>query len=335
MKSPFTGKEMTLRKDERTLAFRKDEFTVVYHYYLCEDSGEQFTTTELDERNMLQVYNQYRVKHKLPFPEGIKSIREKYQMSASKMAEVLGFGPNTYRNYENGEVPSESNARLIQLAQDPGEFKKLLELSDAFDEKKKLDKLKLVNKIIEEQKRSSFAAGFENYLLGNALPDEYTGYKRPSLEKLTEMVVYFAEQLQPWKTKLNKLLFYADFLAFKQTGYSISGVRYAAINMGPVPDKYNSIFEYLYTNDYVDAHQTAFSGGGIGEQYKPNPKKTFDASLFNEQELEILEKVATRFKGASTNDVIEISHLEKAWAENFKNNKSLISYHYGFELHTI
>ncbi len=42
-------------------------------------------------------------------------------LSAARMAEVLGLGANTYRNYEQGEVPSESNARL--LAQNPEEFK--------------------------------------------------------------------------------------------------------------------------------------------------------------------------------------------------------------------
>ncbi|WP_394351640.1 type II toxin-antitoxin system antitoxin SocA domain-containing protein [Lunatibacter salilacus] len=34
---------------------------------------------------------------------------------------------------------------------------------------------------------------------------------------------------------MNKLLFYADFLMFKRSCFSISGVRYKAIDMGPVP----------------------------------------------------------------------------------------------------
>ncbi|NJK94516.1 MAG: SocA family protein [Bacteroidales bacterium] len=61
------------------------------------------------------------------------------------------------------------------------------------------------------------------------------------MAKFTEMVVYFAKELQPWKTKLNKLLFYADFLHFKKTCFSISGVRYRAIDMGPVPNNFQSI----------------------------------------------------------------------------------------------
>lgn len=58
MKSPITGKEMTLNKERRPMNFRKETFEVVFHYYKCEDSGEQFTTTALGEINLNQVYNQ-------------------------------------------------------------------------------------------------------------------------------------------------------------------------------------------------------------------------------------------------------------------------------------
>ena len=60
MKSPITGQEMTLRREEREMTFRKEIFSIQYHYYLCETSGEQFTSTELDELNTQQLYNQYR-----------------------------------------------------------------------------------------------------------------------------------------------------------------------------------------------------------------------------------------------------------------------------------
>ena len=59
--SPITGKEMLLIKESRILTFRKEEFEVVYHHYKCEDSGEFFTTTELDEINLNQLHNQYQV----------------------------------------------------------------------------------------------------------------------------------------------------------------------------------------------------------------------------------------------------------------------------------
>ncbi len=65
MKSPITGKEMTLVKEPRSMDFKKETFEVVFHYYKCEDSEEQFTTTSLDEVNMNQLYNQYRDRSKI------------------------------------------------------------------------------------------------------------------------------------------------------------------------------------------------------------------------------------------------------------------------------
>lgn len=65
MKSPITGKEMTLVKEPRSMDFRKETFEVVFHYYKCEDSEEQFATTSLDEVNMNQLYNQYHDRSKI------------------------------------------------------------------------------------------------------------------------------------------------------------------------------------------------------------------------------------------------------------------------------
>jgi len=331
MKSPITGKEMVLIKVKNTLSFRKEEFEVVYHHYKCEDSGEYFTTTQLDELNLIQIYNQYRVKYKLPFPDEIKLIREKYGLSASKMSEVLGFGVNGYRNYEAGEVPSQSNARLIQLAKDAKEFRKLINLSTAFEGNALEKILQKIESIVQEEKLNLFKTHLENYFLGTCSPNTYTGYKLSNLGKFTEMVVFFTEKMQPWKTMINKLLFYADFGMYSKVGLSISGVQYRAIQMGPVPDNFQSIFEYLAKNDIIDVYFTTFPNGSIGEQFKSNSKRSFNPEIFTEQELEELEEIAERFKKCSTKKIIDISHLEKAWIENVREKK-IIDYNLSFDL---
>lgn len=335
MKSPITGKEMPIQRENRVLTFRKEEFPVVYHYYLCVDSGEQFTGTELDEINTQQLYNQYLDKHNLPFPDEIKEIRERYGLSAVKMSEVLGFGVNGYRNYENGEVPSLSNGKLIQLVKDSQKFRALVEISDALDEDTKTKLLHKVDNIIEKENENLFSFELENYLLNGELPDEYSGYRSPNIRKLTEMVVYFAERLNPWKTQLNKLMFYTDFLMFKKSCFSMSGIRYRAINMGPVPNNYNSIYEYIANNNDVDVLVHDFGG----EEFKTHPGRNFNANLFDKTELEVLHQVAEKFKevatkNAATRAIIDISHKERAWLENEQDRK-IISYKYAFDLSQI
>lgn len=332
MKSPITGKEMKLTKERRSMDFRKETFEIVFHFYKCEDSEEQFTTTSLDEVNMNQVYNQYRDKFNIPFPEEIIRIREKYGLSAAKMSEILGFGVNSYRQYEAGEMPSVANAKLIQMVDVPKVFIEMVELCATLDDKAKNKYTQKAQLLAEEKKRNIL--NFKEYLLGNHLADIYSGYRNPSIEKFTEMVVYFSDKLSPFKTKMNKLLFYADFLMFKQSCFSISGLRYKAIDMGPVPNNFQSIFEYLANKNEVDIYTTEFPNGYTGEQFKARQDRKFNADLFSENELETLEKVATVFKETSTNDIIELSHLEEAWKKN-ANGKSVISYEYAFELNQI
>lgn len=331
MKSPITGKEMPLLKAHRTMEFRKESFDIVFHYYHCAESGEQFTTTALDALNMNQVYNQYRDKFNIPFPDEIMRIREKYGIPANKMSEILGFGVNSYRQYEAGEMPSVANAKLIQLAEDPRRFVEMIDWCGTLDAVQKAKYIHKAQLLLEERQRKQFELSLESYLMGNHLADVYSGYRNPSLEKFTEMVVYFAEQLAPFKTKMNKLLFYADFLMFKQSCFSISGMRYRAIDRGPVPRNYQSLFEYLDNKGVVVIRNTEFEKGFTGEKFTPTPGRHFNASLFSAVELATLQHVAQTFKETSTANMVATSHLEPAWTKNHPD-KSVISYVEAFEL---
>lgn len=322
---------MSLTKEPRSMTFRKENFEIIFHSYQCVDSGEQFTTSALDEVNMNQVYNQYRDKFNIPFPDEIIRIREKYGLSATKMSEVLGFGINGYRQYEAGEMPSVANAKLIQMVNDPKKFIDMLELCGTLDDKSKTKYLQKAQNLVNEQIRNHFDLNLKDYLFGNHLADIHSGYRNPSFEKFTEMVVFFSERLEPFKTKMNKLLFYADFLMFKQSCFSISGMRYKAIDMGPVPNNFQSIFEYLDNHNEIDITTTEFKSGYFGEQFIARKDRAFNAALFTQEELRVLNQVANTFQSTSTKAIIEQSHLESAWQQNF-STKSIISYAHAFDL---
>jgi hypothetical protein len=61
MKSPLTGKEMKLMSEPSTLNYRGKQYNVNHHFYLCELSNEQFTTSELDEMNLLELNKQVKL----------------------------------------------------------------------------------------------------------------------------------------------------------------------------------------------------------------------------------------------------------------------------------
>ncbi len=167
--------------------------------------------------------------------------------------------------------------------------------------------------------------------VGPGGPGIYTGYKTPNLQKLMEMIIFFTVHIRPWKTKMNKLLFYADFLHFKKTCFSMSGAEYVAIHLGPVPQNFNSIFEYAAIHNKIDITYREFSNGGVGESFSPNKDTSFNAGLFEEAELDVLKIVADTFKETSTREMIDISHEEPAWLENIGEMKK-IKYDYAFRL---
>jgi uncharacterized phage-associated protein len=332
MKSPITGKEMLMKQETIETDFRKEKFEVVYHYYLCEDSGEKFEDERLTQLNLSQVYNQYRNRYNIPFPEEIVSLREQYGLSATKMAEVLRFGINIYRNYENGEIPNASNALILEFAKDPVKFKEMIISSDALNDKEKERTLVRVEELISKRQLISF--DLENYFMAGKLKaNDETGYKRPDLEKFSQMVIFFSEKVEPYKTKLNKMLFYADFYHFKKTGRSISGAKYRAIDMGPVPNNFQSIFEYLEANNLVEINRVKFNEA-IGERFKRG-SLSFNKELFTPEELKTLHEVVIRFGKMTTDEIIDISHEEDAWRKSFENGKSLISYRESFRLKAI
>jgi len=334
MKSPITGKEMPLKREVSTLKFRKKSFNYFNHFYYCDSSKEKFTTTDLDELNLIQIYNSYRDKHNLPFPKEIKSIRQQYELPASKMSEILGLGANGYRNYENGEVPSNSNGRLIQLIRDPSKFKDIVLLAQSLDANEKKILLNRISHLIQNSIENKFSSNMEGYLLGSTLPDSKSGFVKPNFDKLSEMVKFFAARIKPWKTVLNKLLFYSDFLAYKKSCFSISGARYRAIRMGPVPNNYNSIYEYMANQKKIDIINIKFSDTVFGYRFEQLDHSPFNNSMFTELELKVLEYVCTTFSNMETNEVIDFSHKEKAWIDNEKE-RNLIDYNYAFEINQI
>jgi len=325
MKSPYTGKEMPLKKETREFEFRKEKFTIQFHFYKCEQSGEEFESQQLAELNHAQVVNQYRAKHHIPFTEEIKNTRKKYGLSARQMSQILGFGVNMYSKYEQGEIPSVSNGTSIVLASSPDAFKSLLEkcteISDSVKEKVyktiRLEKVKQIN--------------HWGWLLPYQAANINNGFRTFNKDKFVNMVTLFASTTNTFKVKMNKLLYYADFAHYKYYGRSISGASYEAIQMGPVPTHFQTLFEFLKGTETFEIEDIWFESTGTAGEKFHSEIENFNQNLFTETELEILKKVIDRFKDTSTNQIKELSHQEIGWKENIEK-KETIPYNSAFDL---
>lgn len=328
IESPFSNNCLEVKIRKEKLPFRKEEFEVMYHYY--EDMGQQFTTEELDEINLKQVHNQYREKYNLPFPDEIKDIREKYQLPATKMAEVLGFGINIYRQYEAGEVPSQSNARLIQLADDPEEFRKLVLLSGVPEAKERKKILNRVEQLIEKKNKLIYDELIAGYVLGSEdRPTRYNGYRRANIKKTFLVIQHLIAQLNPTKTALNKLLFYVDFIHFRKHSMSFLGLEYRAIECGTVPTRYESLLEYGAEAGYIIRHRELLDNGKYKEMYSIGVQAS--EAGFTSEEADTLKEVTDRFRNCSVSNMVAINHKEAAWLDN-EREKRRVDYTYAYSL---
>jgi len=116
MRSPV--KDAVLMHEPATAKFRGEEYQYTYSFFV-EPDGQRFTTTELDEENVEQVYSQYRKKYGIPSSADIAETKAMYGLSNAKLALILGFGENQIANYLDGEVPSNSNGKTLSVIRDP------------------------------------------------------------------------------------------------------------------------------------------------------------------------------------------------------------------------
>lgn len=113
------------------------------------------------------------------------------------------------------------------------------------------------------------------------------------------------------KKKLAKLLYYADFdrYEYKESMKSITGDSYKHWKMGPVPDSYTQIVSRLEEEGKL-THKAVSNEAGYSptEVFTSNTKP--DLSLFDEDDLKILDRVVKRYGGLSGKELEVLTHQE-------------------------
>ncbi len=325
LKSPFTGGEVVFFSEQRKAVFRKEEFEYIHLAYQCVDTKEIFTTTQLDVVNTTQIYNQYRAEHNIPFPDEIRELRTRYGLSASKISRILGFGENQYRLYENGEMPSIANGRVLRAIQFPDTFKTFVEEADGELEKSEMKRVKEQIRFCKEREQNETT--IRQLIFGSLFRNQFNGYALQSLSNLKNILLFFIEKFNGvFVTQMNKLLFYTDFLAYREYGQAISGLSFRAIQFGPVPLRWDRVYSLV---DDVEQILVESKNGNIGS--KLISRISPDLSAFSEEQIEILNKVYLSFRNDTPASISEKSHDEIAWIKNAKEH-SLIDFKYAFSL---
>lgn len=308
MKSPFTGKEMKRVYEKRTWNFRGEQYEYEHIAWLCEDSGEQFTDDESDTAGFVQVTNQYRAKYGIPYTDEIIAVRQRYGISAAKMSLILGVGINQYRLYEQGEVPSVSNGRMIRSIMNP---KVMLEMVESSKNELSVSEYEKIISKVQAIIASSETYKMEQYetrRIFNTPRGADNGYAQLSLNRLRNIMLYILNRCdEVWCTKMNKLLFYTDFMSYRERGMAMTGLSYRAIDFGPVPERWDRVY-----SEFPEVRQELRQVGDfVGSVLIASEES--DYSMFTEAELKVLDSICTHFGKMSSREISRISHDEDAW----------------------
>ena len=321
MRSPFANCDARLISEPSKVVFRNEEYSYVYCAYECEKTKERFTTTQLDDVNTRQVYNQYREKYGIPFEHEIAKLMDGYCVSASKLSTIMGFGENQIRNYLDGEIPSKANGKALSMIRSVDVFEKYVEsakhlLSDSSYKKTK--------QRIDDLKNEKPDPAFE-MIFRTGERSIFNGYAAQSTSKLRDVILYALSLLgDTYMTKMNKILFYIDMLCYRERGIALTGLVYNAQPYGTIPYRYNVIYSIL------DIPQTIFYDNG--KEFTPfRLDETPKITTLNECERHIIEKVCQKFHGFTSKEISCANHEERAW-EQYKDTGRPIPFSESFYL---
>lgn len=304
---PYGEGEAILKKEPRSLSYRKNEFAVMAHFYKCENCGEEFTTNEADQITLIQAHNQYREKNGIPFPEEIRSIRNKFGLSAVKMSDVLGLGENGYGNYEKGEIPTPAIGTLIRTVEKPENFLSLLKSRNLRKADKALVKVisHVEHIIIEENAKSECFNMPANLVTAN----NFNGYSVFNADKIEHLLVHYIHECKQEyndKLKLVTLLFFTDFCHYKNYGHSICGLSYQKKHIGPLAYGFDHILSNFEKNRTIYHEWEILVDGKAREIFRTHPNENAKV-VFNEEERKTIDWVTSHYKNCPTEELIRES----------------------------
>ncbi len=133
--------------------------------------------------------------------------------------------------------------------------------------------------------------------------------------KFTEMVLYVAGKLRDDRaggaTKLNKVLYFAEFAHVRQHRQPISGAEYQKLEQGPAPRRLRPVRRRLVDDGEAEMVRDDFLGY---EVHRLVPLRPADTSVFSAEELATIHKVIADLEHLTARQVSDLSHEEPWWS---------------------
>ena len=273
-------------------------------YFFCPESvdyeEDEFVSADLMDQNLQSARNAYRKNHGLLTSYEIAEIRGLYGMSQADLAILLGWGEVTITRYETKSIQDETYDQLIRMVKDDPYYalERLKKQREKFsNEKYETLRRAIQHRIetigIEQLNRKTIENRYAEY----DEPCEFNGYQVLDLNKLGETMAFFAQYCENlYKVKLMKMLWYADALAYQHQKYGALPIANSEI-----------IYLSQLTVEEIEREE------GVSFHIQAKAGVALDA--LTPEEIDIIYKVANKFKNSRTNDIVEYMHAEDAYQE--------------------
>lgn len=137
---------------------------------------------------------------------------------------------------------------------------------------------------------------------------------RPNDQKFRELILYVAQRCEddPYfgKTKLNKILFYSDFIAYAHTGEPITGQEYMRIQHGPGARKLKPTLADMEEKGELKVRRERRHDL---HQERVVALRQPVRELFSDWHLGIVDQVIQSLWGRTNSEVSLISHANIGW----------------------
>lgn len=298
-------------------------------YMYCDVADEFYSTEEQIKSNDICMKDAYRKACGLLTSGEICGIRAIYGISQSDLCTLLGWGGKTITRYESHQVQDKAHDTILKkLAQDPEWFIRLLtEARGTISAESYKKYMETASSLYERVHDSYLRKAIQGMYAGFRDNEMYNGNARLSLDKVVDVIRYFSNSEQVsnlYKVKLMKLLWYADFLAYKERKRAITGLVYQALPMGAVPVGHDSIID-LAGVEYEEVE----IGDGTGYYFHASQGNEYPS--LSEDEIKILDIVIEKFGGMTKNEIVSFMHDEQAYEKTaprdiiqFKYAESLV-----------
>lgn len=308
----MADREVTIESRRECLSVRDTDVEVESRIAICTACGEDVWDDELADETLSRAFDEYRRAHGLLSPHEMARIRTQWGLGQRAFSLLLGWGEITLHRYESGSIQDSAHDAQMRMAENPENIRILIEANgDRLTPRQYATVSRRLEDALGQESAAECGDQVLEQLLAREATGQYGGDTPLSMAKVREAIVYFCSAPDMWVTKLAKMLFYSDFLHYKLNTTSITGLAYAHLPRGPVPEHYELIRADLLDNSAVrieERNGTNWSGEVVVAERAP------DLSVFTPSELQVLESVRSRLAGLTSKAISKLSHSETAYA---------------------